>query len=190
MKVSSSICFWNTAESHFRGGQRSCLKWSNILDCIRRQDSRNAVCASPLDDYDGPYQSWGPSHSSPINSWMEVVCFQWSQVPCSYGGTALGGPGQTIHRICLALGFKSAIFHTQVRTANSQQKKTCAWNAVKSVDTTVHEHACIYSLACNAYQVVQKALSNGLNLPQLVPHDLYVATLVLGSDKVGQCNKQ
>ena len=73
---------------------------------------------------------------------------------------------ESIHRIRLALGFKSAIFRTQVRTANSQQKKTCAWNAVKSVDTTVHEHAHIYSLACDAYQVVWKALSNGPDLPQ------------------------
>ena len=97
---------------------------------------------------------------------------------------------ESIHRIRLALGFKSAIFRTQVRTANSQQKKTCAWNAVKSVDTTVHEHARIYSLARDAYRVVRKALSNGPDLPQLAPHDLHVATLVLGSDKVGQHNKQ
>ena len=97
---------------------------------------------------------------------------------------------ESIHKICLALGFKSAIFCTQVRTANSQQKKTHAWNVVKSVDTSVHEHAHIHSLACNAYWVVQKALSNGPDLPQLVPHDLHVVTLVLGSDKVGQCNKQ
>ena len=97
---------------------------------------------------------------------------------------------ESIHRIRLALGFKSAIFRTQVRTANSQQKKTRAWNAVKSVDTTVHEHARIYSLARDAYRVVRKALSNGPDLPQLAPHDLHVATLVLGSDKVGQRNKQ
>ena len=97
---------------------------------------------------------------------------------------------ESIHRIHLTLGFKSAIFHTQVRTANSQQKKTCAWNTVKSVDTTVHEHAHIYSLAHNAYQAVCKVLPKGLDLLQLVPHDLHVTTLVLGSDKVGQHNKQ
>lgn len=97
---------------------------------------------------------------------------------------------ESIHRIRLSLGFKSAIFRTQVRPANSQQKKTRAWNAVKSVDTTVHEHARVYSLACDAYRMICPALSNGLELPQLVPQDLHVATLVLGSDKVGQHNKQ
>ena len=97
---------------------------------------------------------------------------------------------ESIRNICLALGFKLAIFYTQVRTANSQQKKTRAWNAFRSVDTTVHQHACIYSLACDAYQVIHQALPKAPDLPPLVPHDLHVATLVLGSDKVGQCNKQ
>jgi hypothetical protein len=31
---------------------------------------------------------------------------------------------------------------------------------------------------------------NGPDLPQLLPEDLHVTTLVLGSDKAGQCNKQ
>lgn len=97
---------------------------------------------------------------------------------------------ESIHRIRLALGFKSAIFRTQVRSAKSQQKKTRAWNAVKSVDTTVHEHARIYSLAHDAYRMIHQALPNGPDLPQLLPQDLHVATLVLGSEKTGQCNKQ
>ena len=61
---------------------------------------------------------------------------------------------------------------------------------MRSVDTTVHEHARIYSLAHNAYQAIHQALPKALDLPPLVPHDLHVATLVLGSDKVGQHNKQ
>ncbi|KAH9011674.1 hypothetical protein EDB85DRAFT_1900862 [Lactarius pseudohatsudake] len=44
---------------------------------------------------------------------------------------------ESIHEICLALGFKSALFRTQVQHANSQQTKTHAWNAVHSVDTNV-----------------------------------------------------
>ena len=80
---------------------------------------------------------------------------------------------ESIHKIHLALGFQSAIFCTQVRTTNSQQKKTCAWNAVKSVDTTVHEHAHIYSLACDAYQAICQALPKALDLLPLVPHDLH-----------------
>ena len=71
-----------------------------------------------------------------------------------------------------------------------QQKKTHAWNAVKGVNTTVHEHAHIYTLTCDAYRVIHWAYPKGPDLPLLVPHDLHVATLALGSDKVGQCNKQ
>lgn len=97
---------------------------------------------------------------------------------------------ESIHRIRLALGFKSAIFRTQVRSAKSQQTKTRAWNAVKSVDTTVHEHARIYSLARDAYRAIRHAHPKGPDLPQLVPQDLHVATLVLGSEKTGQRNKQ
>ena len=86
------------------------------------------------------------------------------------------------------LGFKLAIFHTQVRTANSQQKN--AQNAVKSVNTTVHEHAHIYTLACDAYGVIHQAYPKGPDLLPLLPHDLHVITLVLGPDRVGQHNKQ
>ena len=46
-----------------------------------------------------------------------------------------------IHQICLALGFKSALFHTHVQPANMQQTKTQAWNAVHNVDSTLSEHA-------------------------------------------------
>ncbi|KAN0125265.1 hypothetical protein V8E53_015656 [Lactarius tabidus] len=63
----------------------------------------------------------------------------------------------SIHKIRLALGYKSAIFRTQVRSAKSQQKKTRAWNAVKSVETTVHENARIYSMAHNAYRTLHQA---------------------------------
>jgi hypothetical protein len=97
---------------------------------------------------------------------------------------------ESIHRIRLALGFKSAIFRTQVRSAKSQQKKTRAWNAVKSVDTTVHEHARIYSMARDAYRAIRQALPKGPDLPQLLPKDIHVATLVLGSETTGQRNKQ
>jgi hypothetical protein len=96
----------------------------------------------------------------------------------------------SIHKLRLALGYKSAIFHTQVRSANSQQKKTCAWNAVKSVEITVHENVCIYSMAHNAYRTLHQAYPTGPDLPQLLPKDLHIATLILGSEKTGQRNKQ
>jgi hypothetical protein len=96
----------------------------------------------------------------------------------------------SIHRIRLALGFKSALFRTQVRPANTQQTKTRAWNAIHSVDTTVHEHARIYSMARDAFRKIRQAIPDGPDLPQLHIEDLHIATLILGSEKVGQRNKQ
>jgi hypothetical protein len=92
--------------------------------------------------------------------------------------------------ICLALGFKSAIFRNQVRSANSQQKKVCAWKNVKRVDATVHEHAHIYSMACDAHEATHQAFPEGAVFPKLIPDDLHVATLILGSEKMGQHNLQ
>ncbi|KAI9430336.1 hypothetical protein H4582DRAFT_2063950 [Lactarius indigo] len=96
----------------------------------------------------------------------------------------------SIHRIRLALGFKSALFRTQVRPANTQQTKTRAWNAIHSVDTTVHEHARIYSMARDAYRSLRQASMNLQDLPRLRAEDFHVATLVLGSEPIGQRNKQ
>jgi hypothetical protein len=96
----------------------------------------------------------------------------------------------SIHHIRLALGFKSALFRTHVRTAKTQQTKTRAWNAIHSVDTTVHEHARIYSMARDLFRNIHDAYATGPDLPQLHTKDLNVETLVLGSEKAGQCNKQ
>ena len=52
-----------------------------------------------------------------------------------------------IHSMRLALGFKSALFRGQVRAANTQRTKTRAWDAIHSVDATVHQHARNYSMA-------------------------------------------
>jgi hypothetical protein len=96
----------------------------------------------------------------------------------------------SIHRIRLALGFKSALFRTQVRPAKTQKTKTRAWSAVHNADITVHEHARIYSMARDAYRNIRQARAGGADLPHLHPKDLHVATLVLGSEQVGQRNKQ
>src|SRR6266404_3106620 len=97
---------------------------------------------------------------------------------------------EAIHRIRLALGFKSALFRTQVRHARTQRTKTCAWNAVHGADTTVQEHACIYSMARDAYQELRNALRDPPELPELMQNDLTVQTLILGSSQVGQHNTQ
>src|SRR6266702_3765560 len=52
----------------------------------------------------------------------------------------------SIHSMRFALGFKSALFHDQVCHANTQRTKTHAWDAIHSVDTTVHQHARNYSM--------------------------------------------
>ena len=96
----------------------------------------------------------------------------------------------SIHKIRLDLGFKSAIFRTQVRLAKSQKRKTRAWSAIHSVERNVHEHARVYSMARDAYMRVHPAYPEGPELPQLLPQDLHVATLVLGSEQTGQHNRQ
>jgi hypothetical protein len=96
----------------------------------------------------------------------------------------------SIHKIRLDLGFKSALFRTQVRLAKSQKKKTRAWSAIDSVERTVHEHARVYSMARDAYLRIHPAYPEGPDLPQLLPKDLHVATLVLGSEQTGQRNRQ
>ncbi|KAH8999945.1 hypothetical protein EDB86DRAFT_2802164 [Lactarius hatsudake] len=97
---------------------------------------------------------------------------------------------ESIHRIRLALGFKSALFRTHVRPAHTQQTKTRAWNAIHSVDTNVHEHARIYSMARDVLRFGPEASVNLPDLPKLRAEDLHVATLVLGSEPVGQRNRQ
>jgi hypothetical protein len=95
-----------------------------------------------------------------------------------------------IHRIRLALGFKSALFRTQVRHARTQKTKTRAWTAVHGIDATVHDHARNYSMARDAYAKVQDPSSRSQELPALQLTDLHVHMLVLGSRQCGQCNEQ
>ena len=95
-----------------------------------------------------------------------------------------------IHRICLALGFKSALFRTQVRNARTQKTKTRAWTAIHTVDTMVHEHVRNYSTARDAHIKVQDPSESSPDLPPLLRTDLRVTTTVLGAAQVGQRNKQ
>jgi hypothetical protein len=95
-----------------------------------------------------------------------------------------------IHSMCLALGFKSALFHGQVRQANTQRTKTRAWDAVHSVDATAHQHARNYSMAQEAYLQIQQAYSTRPELPQLCLADLCISTAILDAAEVGQRNTQ
>ena len=70
-----------------------------------------------------------------------------------------------IHSVRLALGFKSALFRDHVRPANTQRTKTRAWDAIHSVDSTVHQHAQNYSMAREAYLRIHQAYSISEKLP-------------------------
>ena len=48
----------------------------------------------------------------------------------------LAQANESIHKICLSLGFKSAIYRTQIRLAKSQKKKTHARSAIRSEEHT------------------------------------------------------
>ena len=95
-----------------------------------------------------------------------------------------------IHSMRIALGFKSALFRDQVRHAKTQRTKTHAWDAIHSVDTTVHQHARNYCMARDAYLKIKHAYKDGLELPQLCLEDLHVNTAILGAAQVGQRNSQ
>lgn len=95
-----------------------------------------------------------------------------------------------IHSMRIALGFKSALFRGQVRPANTQRTKTRAWDAIHSVDATVHHHARNYSMAREAYLKIQQAYHIGPDLPQLHLSDLRVGTAILDAAEVGQRNTQ
>jgi len=149
----------------------------------------------PGDDLDG--SGMNPANSAdlliPLPStlgWEWCVSHEVQSLALKEAQLRLAQANESIHKICLALGFKSAIYRTQVRLAKSQKKKTHAWTAIQGVETTVAEHARICSMAQDAYQRVHPAYPDGPELPQLLPEDLHVATLVLGSEQTGQQNKQ
>ena len=122
--------------------------------------------------------------------WAVCVCYGLQSLALKEAKLHHAQANGFIHWIHLALGFKAALFRDHVRPAKTQQTKTCAWNAIHSVDTTVHELAHVYSMANNLYQNIQEAYGAGPHLPQLHIKDMVVETTVLGSEMVGQCNKQ
>jgi hypothetical protein len=96
----------------------------------------------------------------------------------------------SIHRIHLALRFKSTLFRTQVQDVWTQKTKTRAWTAIHSVNTTVHEHSWNYSMVRDAYLKVQDPSGRAPELRPLLLTDLRVNTAILRSAQVGQQNTQ
>ena len=97
---------------------------------------------------------------------------------------------EAVHKIRLALGFKSALFRNDVRHSRTQKTKTRAWAAIHTVDASVQEHAQNYSMARDAYLKVIDPSGDSLDLRQLQPADLRIDTSILGAGEVGQRNKQ
>jgi hypothetical protein len=120
---------------------------------------------------------WCVQHS------VQSLATKEAQLRCAQANDA-------IHSMRLALGFKSALFRDQVRQAHTKRTKTRAWDAIHSVDTTVHQHARNYSMARDAYLKIQEAYEDGPELPQLHSEDLRVSTAILGSAQIGQRNTQ
>ncbi|KAH9016537.1 hypothetical protein EDB84DRAFT_1567201 [Lactarius hengduanensis] len=89
-----------------------------------------------------------------------------------------------------SLGWEWCVRNGVKSLAGKEQTKTRAWNVIHSVDTNLHVHARIYSMARDAYRKIQQASVNIQDLPKLRAEDLHVATLVLGSEPVGQRNTQ
>ena len=58
------------------------------------------------------------------------------------------------------------------------------------VDAGVQEHARVYSLARDMFDVLEDALPSQESLPVLTKADMKVQTLVLGSNERGQRNEQ
>ncbi|KAH9012753.1 hypothetical protein EDB85DRAFT_2158724 [Lactarius pseudohatsudake] len=81
-----------------------------------------------------------------------------------------------------SLGWEWCVRNGVKSLAGKEQTKTRAWNAIHSVDTNLHVHARIYSMARDAYRKIQQASVNIQDLPKLRAEDLHVATLVLGSE--------
>ena len=162
-----------------------------VVGVVRGGRSKTKVNARSSDDswMDRPNPAGVPILLPSTLGWNWCADHGLEDLAAKEAELRLAQADESIHKIRLALGFKSAIFCTQVRSAKSQQTKSRAWNNVKRIDVTVHEYARIYSMARDAYMVIRAALPTGTDLPPLSPEDLHIATLVLGSEQKGQRNK-
>ena len=88
-----------------------------------------------------------------------------------------------MHRIRLALGFKSALFWDDIRHSRTKKTKTQAWAAIRTVDANVHKHAQNYSMARDAYLKVLSPSGDSPELPQLQLTDLHINTLSLEQER-------
>ncbi|KAA1478925.1 hypothetical protein DENSPDRAFT_742297, partial [Dentipellis sp. KUC8613] len=93
-----------------------------------------------------------------------------------------------LHELRMVLAQKSCIFRLHVRPSKSQATMTRAWNAVKSVDSLVQQHARAYSVARQAL-VALKAPQELLTRYQVLKKEhLQVKTFTIDPKVIGQRN--
>jgi hypothetical protein len=94
-------------------------------------------------------------------------------------GLRQGQANDALHQIRISLAHKSFLFRTSIRNANSQQKKTRAWQSLHSTESTVRHHAAVYNKARKA--LLSLAAPPSLMAKYMVLHrsDLVVSTAVV-----------
>jgi hypothetical protein len=100
-----------------------------------------------------------------------------------------GQLNDSLHQIRIALGHKSYVFRHEVRPARSQRLKTRAWAEVQAVESTVQQHARVYTRARKA--MVDLGASADLldRYKVLKRQDLSVRTSIIAPHIRGQRNK-
>jgi hypothetical protein len=97
-----------------------------------------------------------------------------------------GQANDSLHCLRIALGKKSFLFRTNVRSAKSQQRKTRAWAEVSNVDTEVRQHARIYN-NCRRRMVRLEAEAEVLERYRVLTHgDLKISTAIATPNARGQ----
>jgi len=94
-------------------------------------------------------------------------------------GLRQGQANDALHQIRIALAHKSFLFRTSIRNANSQQKKTRAWQSLHSTESTVRHHASVYSKARKALLSLAAPPSLMEKYKVLHRSDLVVSTAVV-----------
>ncbi|KAI0258462.1 hypothetical protein BC834DRAFT_847349 [Gloeopeniophorella convolvens] len=95
-----------------------------------------------------------------------------------------------IQKICLALGFKAALYRTKVYYAQKKWTKSRAWGEVIIQEGKVQESAWIYSACHKAVKYLRGLEASMDDLPLLSREHLGVHNLLLGAEPRGQRNTQ
>ncbi|TFY76845.1 hypothetical protein EWM64_g7167 [Hericium alpestre] len=90
-----------------------------------------------------------------------------------------GQANDALQSLRLALGYKAYVFRTDVRHANSQRKKTRAWEGVTSIESTIQHQAHVYSRCREAMEDLGAKEDMLERFKSLLPEHLKVRTAVL-----------